>query len=323
MDGDVQAFLDEIGSERSFETKFATMNQMLDGWIGVGRSTITAPVRETYQRFVERCDTLGLWEANVDDAEVRSRLLVGDLGTIMDLDLIAAFAGESSERTFVLEVGGGYGRLAEAALNVFGDSVFYVLVDSVPGSLYYAKSYLQAACPERRIGSYYDGDDFDPERFDCKVVPSWRFEELNGESRVYDVLINIESFQEMSQVHVDYYLGLFDRVGVDGATIYVSNSHEYLFKGSWNYPSNWQKVFCANTPRSFVLNHPTEIFAKGSSDFSEANAAVDAAYLFANEPADVEKYLSIVGARAAIGPVARFIGRRSVDRVRDTFRRSR
>lgn len=63
--------------------------------------------------------------------------------------------------------GGGYGRLAEAALNVSGDSIRYVLVDSVPVSLYYASEYLKMACPDIRLGSFYKDDRFHLDRFAC------------------------------------------------------------------------------------------------------------------------------------------------------------
>jgi hypothetical protein len=315
---DTAPYLDEISSDMVFQSRFATMEKMLDGWIGRGKTADVSPeVRRNYKRLISSCDPLDLWKANVEDEEVRERLIVSDLGTIMDLDLIFSFARGTKDRTLILEVGGGYGRLAEATLNVFGRSVSYVLVDSVPGSMYYASNYLKSACPNRSIGSYYDGDDFDLDRFDCFILPSWRFEELNVYT--YDVCVNIESFQEMSQDHVDYYLSMFDRVTRAGAVQYISNSHDYLFKGQWNYPDHWRKVFCENTPRSWTRHHPTEIFIKGGSDFSAANAAVDAAYIYSNEPADVERYLAKVGARAAMMPAARFFGKRAVRRARRTL----
>jgi hypothetical protein len=318
---DTAPYLDEVSSDAAFEARFATMGKMLEGWIGSGQIVEISPsIRHAYRRFVERCDPLGLWDANLGNEEVGRRLIAADLGTIMDLDLIFAFAPSHSGRSMIVEVGGGYGRLAEAALNIFGHSIFYVLVDSVPGSLYYAKRYLQTACPDKSVGSYYDGEDFDLNRFDCFVLPSWRFEELNVHS--YNVCVNIESFQEMSQNHVDYYLQMFDRVAGDGAVMYISNSHDYLFKGRWNYPQHWRKAFCAKTPRSWTRNHPTEIFVKSASDVSAANAAVDAGYLYANEP-DVENYLATIGGRAALVPVARYFGRQAVQRVRQTVRRGK
>jgi hypothetical protein len=65
------------------------------------------------------------------------------------------------------------------------------------------------------------------------------------------------------------------------------------------------------------------VFRKETSDFSAANAAVDAAYLYSTEPADVDKYLGMVGARAAVGPVARLLGRRAANRARHAVTRVR
>ena len=197
----------------------------------------------------------------------------------MDLNFLYSYSFDGRRKlTRILEIGGGYGRIAEAAFNVFGKSIRYVLLDSVPASLYYAKKYMEQACPEIRVGSYYDGDAFDLNNFECYIIPSWYFEKMNRDQ--YDVCINTESFQEMNQEHVDTYLNLFDRVTVDGATIYVSNAHDYIFRGHWNYPAHWQKVLCANTPRSWSLDHPTEIFVKGKSDFSVQNDVLDGVHTY-------------------------------------------
>src|ERR1019366_5350806 len=96
----------------------------------------------------------------------------------------------------------------------------------------------------------------------------------------YDICVNIESMQEMNQYHVDYYLNLFNSVAVDGATIYLSNAHDYYFRGSFNYPTSWQKLFCANTPRSWRPDHPTEIFRKSEQDYSLPNRMCDSLHKY-------------------------------------------
>jgi SAM-dependent methyltransferase len=237
-------------------------------------------------------------------------LITSDLGSITDLNLLYSFSPRpQQEKTLILEIGAGYGRLAEAAFNIFNDSIRYVLVDSVPGSLYYAKRYLEAACPKIRIGSYYYGDAFDIDKFECYVVPSWHFSALN--TLKYDICINIESFQEMPQEHVDYYLRLFDDVTRDGATIYISNAHDYLFKGDWNFPKNWRKLLCSNTPRSWTRDHPTEVFEKSVGDFSVQNAAIDANYRYSLERSEeAEIFLLKTGVRRMLGPIVRHSLRR-------------
>lgn len=270
--------LDQVFSEDEFNTKFSSMDKMLGGWIGSGQMpSIDERSQARYADVLAHHDPLSLWRENVLPTAVRSRLGVGDLGSIMDLNLLYSFRPTNPQGpTSFLEVGGGYGRLAEAALNVFGESIRYVMVDSVPGSLYYAREYLSRACPEARIGSYYNGDPFDLQTYSCFIVPAWHFERLN--TQTYDVCVNIESFQEMSQIHVDYFLALFARVTREGSLVYVSNAHDYLFQGDWNYPDTWQKLLCTNTPRSWTPDHPTEVLSVRTGDFRLANSAINEFY---------------------------------------------
>ena len=111
---------------------------------------------------------------------------------------------------------------------------------------------------------------------DIAIVPAWHFERLN--TLHYDACINIESMQEMSQYHVDYYLNRFQSTTSVGATIYVSNARNYYFRGSFNYPKNWRRLFCANTPRSWSMDHPTKIFRRTTENCVLPNRAVDAIY---------------------------------------------
>jgi hypothetical protein len=266
-------------SEDHYLTKVRGMERLMRAWVGGAEPPSRAEVSE-YYHFVKHCDVLDLWPANLkgraDEAVPFARQ---DLGSLMDLNLLYAFSSSSDRKvTTVLEVGGGYGRLAEAIFNVFGHTVQYVMVDAVPASLYYSRKYLASALPDARIGSYFDMDaeHFDLNRYDIAIVPAWHFERLN--TLRYDICINIESMQEMNQSHVDYYLNLFDSVASERATIYSSNAHDYYFRGSFNYPSNWQKLFCANTPRSWTSNHPTEIFRKMSGDYTLQNRACDASH---------------------------------------------
>jgi SAM-dependent methyltransferase len=311
-------------SPEAFEHHFSTMARMLIGWIGTGQmEALTHEVIDRYAAFVRRCDVLGLWESNVEDPDMSRRLIVADLGSLLDLNILAAVLGKR-ERTTILEIGGGYGRLAEAAWNVFGSSIRYVLVDSVPASLYYSKRYLELACPDARIGSWYEQDSFDLELFDVYVVPSWRLEEVR--SAPYDALVNIESFQEMSQRHVDHYLRTFDVLASEGTVVYSSNAHDHLFRGTWDYPASWRKLVCTNTPRSWTPDHPTEVFVKSAADWTDANAVVEAGYRYVLEQSRpehaFEPALLGVGARRAARPIASYYMSIVRERIRSMRQRS-
>jgi SAM-dependent methyltransferase len=315
---DKRKALDFALSEEGYREKFSHMKALMKAWIGETAGRPSQAVISKYRRFSAHSDPLGLWQPNVEESEDGIPLLQADLGSIMDLNLLYAFSA-SPERnvTRVLEVGGGYGRLAEAASNIFGRSLKYVLVDAVPASLYYSRKYLAHACPDARIGSFYEGgsDDFDLENYDIAIMPSWHFEKLNRSS--FDICVNIESMQEMNQEHVSYYLNLFQSVAADGATIYLSNAHDYYFRGSFNYPKNWQKLSCSNTPRSWTLDHPTELFRKTSRDYSMQNSVHDSIYSYRLwEQNDPEDYINRNGCKPMIVPLFEGIAQRVRSKLR-------
>src|ERR1039457_2200628 len=301
---DKEDALEFAQSAQSF-ARVSKMKALMVAWVG-GSERPTLAAISKYRRFLQNCDVLGLWSSNMEGPADAVPLFRQDLGSLMDLNLIYAFSASSQGKvTRLLEIGGGYGRLAEAAFNVFGRTIQYVIIDSVPSSLYYAKKYLSHACPNARIGSYYDsGNHFDLSRYDIAIVPAWHFERVN--TLQYDVCVNIESMQEMNQHHVDYYLNVFESVAADGATIYLSNAHDYYFQGSFKYPANWQKLVCANTPRSWTLDHPTEIFRKSRQEFSMANRICDSFYRYrlAME-ADPQESVTRHGVRGLILPMLR------------------
>jgi len=315
-----QAF-DFALSTQHYLTKVSKMKALMAAWVG-GSGRPTQAAVSKYYRFLQHCDALGLWRANMEAATDAVPLFRQDLGSLMDLNLLYAFSAPSQDKvTSFLEVGGGYGRLAEAAFNIFGRTVKYVMIDSVPASLYYARKYLSYACPDAAIGSYYDtGDNFDLSRYDIAILPAWHFQKLN--TLRYDICVNIESMQEMNQYHVDYYLDLFESVAVDGATIYLSNARDYYFRGTFNYPSNWQKLFCANTPRSWAPDHPTEIFRKSNQDCSLPNRMCDSLHKYRLLlETDPQEYVARHGVESLINSVLRAIPKRVISRARHYARR--
>ena len=78
---------------------------------------------------------------------------------------------------------------------------------------------------------------------------------------------------------VDAYIGLFDRIAGDDAIFYISNAHDYQFRGSWNCTApTWRRLFWSSTPRSWTHDHPTEVFVRAAGDNRAVNAAIEAAY---------------------------------------------
>ena len=259
-----------------FESMYCSAEQFLDAWIGcIGCQPWNEQNLKTWLPFLTKCDFLKLYEYM--NSHHNGDWLYTDLGTVIDLNILHTFCKD--EMTYILEIGGGYGRVTEAVMNVFAD-VKYVMVDAVPGSLIFAYAYLTKELPNKNIGFYYNGDPFDMDMYDVYICPSWHFEHINN--RKYDFAINLSSFQEMSQHHVDYYLSLFNSLLVEGGIVYLHNSRDYIFKGIWNYPDNWRKIAMFNTPKSWSDVFPLEVFCceSLSSNFSKENALIDAGYFY-------------------------------------------
>lgn len=254
---------------------------MLSPWVGEkAKQPVSREMFENYLDFLKLHDHLNLLSFYFPNLEYLedSGLLVCDLGTIMDINLIASHLQSwDGEKLYVLEVGGGYGRLAEAMLGVFEDQVKYVMVDAVPASLYYSYQYLKENFPHRRVGFYYSDDAADPSMYDCFIVPAWHFERVN--KLKYDLCINIASMQEMEDEKVSYYLGLIDQATNPNALIYISNSRDYVYEREYNYPNNWQCIFKQNTPRSWSPYYPVEVFFRTDHDCSKDNAILESQYL--------------------------------------------
>lgn len=113
--------LERAVSRQYYLDRISKMESLMFSWVG-GSERPSQTAISKYHRFLRHCDVLDLWKCNM---EADSTPLLGqDLGTLMDLNLIYAYAASPDRRvTRILEVGGGYGRLAEAAFNVFGRSV--------------------------------------------------------------------------------------------------------------------------------------------------------------------------------------------------------
>jgi hypothetical protein len=262
-----------------FNTKYATMEMMLDPWIGcVGMQKITNESVLQYSQFIRNIDSLNIFKEYVDDKNLildsGFHLLNTDLGSIIDVNIINKFFNNKLPMN-VIEVGGGYGRLAESFFEVFSErKVHYLLLDSVPATLMYAFKYLKSKYPNKKIGFYYNNDRYSFE-YDIYIMPSWQFTQTSNK---YNICINIQSMQEMSQYHVDYYLRLFDsNVSSDGI-IYLSNEKDYVFRGSWNYPKRWKKVLKTRTPRSWTRDSPTEVFTLAPTD-EQYSIGIELAYM--------------------------------------------
>ncbi len=171
--------------------------------------------------------------------------------SVIDAEVIGYFMPELPAR--VLEVGGGYGRLAATIINTYPNQIEYTMVDAVPESLVYAQEYLHG--------------------YNCKIIPAWHFEPTE-----YDLCINIASMQEMNQAQVDYYIQLFNRSTRIGGIIFLANSRDFTGNKSFVYPDNWELIYKARWHRSRSPHQPVEVFCKQAHLIPGHNDALELAY---------------------------------------------
>jgi hypothetical protein len=248
------------------------------------------------ESFIRSIDHLGLVDNLTIQNLAEMNWCVMDLGSIMDFLLITAFCdldcskhcSNNNNTNFspiksnflplqfeqltpsfnILEIGGGFGRLAEFLLNSHASNLKYVNIDAVPVSLMYSYLYLQKMFPSKKVCILTEIT-MNIDDFDILILPAWHLNKLSLSN--FNLSINIESIQEMSQELANFYLGLLDTSTTENGFIYLVNAREYKFKGNWCLPNHWQCLLRHRTPRAWTINHPTEIFRKANADYSAQN----------------------------------------------------
>jgi putative sugar O-methyltransferase len=278
------------GPQWTFSTEHITsLADMIHAWVGWGRLPVAAGPSEAYAttgrtdfvanvlRYLKQIDHLDLVDEAFLAHAVAHHWLAADLYSIMDVLELTAFLGSvSGPKVRILEIGGGWGRLAEMLLRLFPGKIEYVMVDAVPISLVSADAYLRRALPDAQIGSSALGDRYQPGSWDLFMAPTWHAD-LLGTAR-FDIVLNIESFQEMTEEQVQLYVGWFDQMVADNGLIYIANSRDYVMRGVWSYAASWRTLARHRTPRSWTRDNSTHVLRKEVGCFAAGNRVIDVSY---------------------------------------------
>lgn len=181
-------------------------------------------------------------------------LVLTDLGSVCDVAIIKSFLGKGARSHRILEIGGGYGRLAQALTDNGGYKLSYDMVDVVPSSLALAKSYLSMSGLSVADGVGTSNPD--------SVLLHLPSSVENLPDRSVDLAINVESFQEMTQEWVDYWVSLINRKTKAGSYVYQSNAFEYRNMFDLNLGTNWRLLKSINHPRHWTNKHRTEVWQR-------------------------------------------------------------
>lgn len=258
--------------------KYPTLQAMFFPWLGATGKKEELE-EERLKSFRSFLDILGDTSFFDTLRNSNSYQIITDYRTVEEITAIAVFTKEK-DHLKVLEVGGGYGRLAEGLLNVYSGQIHYVLADSVPISLMYCFLYLKKQFPSLKVGIYYNDPDANPSDYDCYIVPTWRMENVFDRFGIlFDMCVNIQSMQEMSQWHIDRYMDVFQKYSKIDAFVYLNNNKKYIFRGDWNYPGQWRLLYRHNSPWSWSVDCPTEVFQKGCGEYEALNRYVSCAHI--------------------------------------------
>jgi putative sugar O-methyltransferase len=221
-----------------------------------------------YVRRHDRRDILTrLEEPELGDpvvATYRGRRISQDLGnSVYELySATAAFADNRPGRGGVLELGGGYGRVAWVFLHEF-PGLRYILCD-IPPALAIAQEYLTTLFPERRAFRFrhFDGEaEVAGELAAAQLVfltPNQL--SLLGPLGV-SLFVNISSLHEMRPEQIAHYLGQAD-LHTDGffytkqwATWHNPDDDVVVDRASYPYPPSWRKVYERTHPIQRAFFH--------------------------------------------------------------------
>lgn len=246
---DFGAWSKQFHSSLSFSSAL-NLHTLIDDLIGI--RGMSRPTKEEIGDYIEYFNSQKCFRWNkrklIKDFFLTESLLT-DLGSLIDLSIIMSVCG--MHKLNVLEIGGGYGRLAQAIHS--NTSIFsqWNMVDVIPSSLLLAHDYLRRN--DVPVGQCENSE----------YVRLLQLRELNSiEDDSLDLAINIESFQEMTQDYVDFWLQVVDTKCKVGAAFYQSNSFAYKNKFQLSLKSNWILEHSYKIPRHWTESHRTEIWRK-------------------------------------------------------------
>lgn len=125
---------------------------------------------------------------------------------------------------YVLEIGGGFGGLAHHFKSIVPDCT-YVIVD-LPETLLFSASYISLLNHDKKIyifdENYQENRLHGFDKYDFVLLPNWALEDFN--ERIFDLVINQASFQEMTTYQVESYLDKIKEI-----------CHGYLYSCNQNF----------------------------------------------------------------------------------------
>lgn len=192
----------------------------------------------------------------VKDFKRKRYLRLTDLGSIVDMAILKPHLQHFPKPIRILEIGGGYGRLVESLVRNLNAETQIDMVDVVPSSLLLAYHYLSRSGIQTQFSR---PNDFSVDKGVSLRVPADCAHLASGS---INLVVNVESFQEMTQDWVNYWVELVQRITRDGSLFYSSNSFGYKNKFTLDLGPDWVIREVHQHPRHWTDSHRTEIWQR-------------------------------------------------------------
>lgn len=197
-------------------------------WVGLGSEHEVPYVdSERYLAELRESDELNLLRKY---PRYRSRQF---LDAVSEINLLFKHCG-LRDGCVVLDLGGGYGRLAEFLLPEF--KVSYVVVEALALSLLIAPQYISHVL-DIPVNHYWGQRDAEFKSA-CSVWPSWRIMDVLPRA---DIIVNIHAMQEMGDTKCSFYFDLLERHKRESAFVFLKN-RDGMITTNWRFPSSWRLV---------------------------------------------------------------------------------
>jgi putative sugar O-methyltransferase len=250
---DFGGWASEIEAERS-QTQNRNSVQIIDDLIGI--RGMSRPATDEINKYLSFFLNDRRFKFDLKDV-IKSidgpAFKLADLHSVFDVIVINDLL-KAVDKPTVLEIGGGYGRLVEAySLNGVGEFAWN-LIDVVPSSLQLSYDYLKKS----GLDVSFVRDESEFSKINIFQLPY--LERIPDKS--IDLVINIESFQEMTQKWVDYWITIINKKTNKGSYFYHCNSFTYKNNFILNLGSNWICIESINSPRHWTDSHKTEIWLR-------------------------------------------------------------
>jgi len=196
------------------------------GWLGGGYPQKT-DYRQPHPDIFDFKD----YFVNLDTVDIQSALY--QFYTMEEICAINDFYFSNiTQHINIIEIGGGYGRLAFPFLALFGEMCHYISVDYAPTSLTFAPQIIRQAFPYLKVMDTLNlKDNF--EDYNFISLPTWEINKIK--SSFYDLGTNIHSFQEMEHKSVEFYAQELHRTVNESGLIYIINNPPEKDKGYTNH----------------------------------------------------------------------------------------